>query len=271
MSPQWRDEVGIFLGPRAVALTRMQRGLRPRCVAENVVGVPGGGSGDWTAALVAVRRELVGPAWRDANVRVIVADHWLRYAVAPWSAELDNDAERLAHGRLVLQEIYRDDLAGMTVALADTAPRRPQLVCAMPSGLRSDLDNALGEAGLRLVSLQPHLVVAFNRWRSRMPAEGGWFVTIDEGSLAAVRLEGDRWQEVHCVRVGEDWSSDLRRLRTFGRLATGRAEGGRVLVDAPPWLRRVAATSGDELEWLEPDGRFVDTLEKLAQLKEARA
>ncbi|MCC7199288.1 MAG: hypothetical protein IT483_07255 [Gammaproteobacteria bacterium] len=240
-------------------------------MAENTVSVPDGSLGDWTGALAAVRRELGSPAWRAANVRVIVADHWVRYAVAPWSADLDSDAERLAHGRLVLQQIYGDDLAGMTVALADTAPRRAQLVCAMPSQLRSDLNLVLAEAGLRLVSLQPHLVVAFNRWRSRMSADGGWFVTIDEGSLAAVRLERDSWQEVHCVRIGDDWSSDLRRLQTFGRLASGRADGGRVLVDAPPWLRRVAATAGDQLEWLEPDGRIADTLEKLAQLKEAHA
>ena len=34
MSPLWRDEVGIFIGPRRIVLNRMSRGLRPACVAD---------------------------------------------------------------------------------------------------------------------------------------------------------------------------------------------------------------------------------------------
>jgi hypothetical protein len=44
-----------------------------------------------------------------------------------------------------------------------------------------------------------------------------------------------------------------------------------VLVDAPFWLRRVAAATSDGLEWLEADGDAVGTLEKLSQIKELHA
>ena len=38
MSPLWRDEVGLYLSPRRVVLTRMKRGIRPVHAAErNVV------------------------------------------------------------------------------------------------------------------------------------------------------------------------------------------------------------------------------------------
>jgi hypothetical protein len=200
----------------------------------------------------------------------VISDHWVRYAIAPWSPALADEEERLSHGRLILQDVYGDGMSGWTVALAETLSRRPQLVCAIPRDLQAQLQNILQPAGLRLLSLQPHLVVAFNRWRSRMPETGGWFVTIDEGSLAAVRLELDSWEEVHCVRIGSDWSADLKRLQTFGRLASGRTEGCRVLVDAPHWLRRVAAATSDGLEWLEPDGEANGTLEKLSRVKELR-
>lgn len=272
MSPLWRDEVGIFLGPRGAVLTRLQRGLRPRSVADRTLAVADGRPNDWSQALAAARSELQDPSWQRANARVVIADLWVRYAIAPWSRDLVDDDERLAHGKLILQQVYGDEMRDWTVRLAETVARRAQLVCAIPSQLKSDVDQVLATAGLRLLSLQPHLVVAFNRWRSRMSAAGGWFVTIDDGSLAAVRLERDSWEEVHCVRVGDDWSADLRRLQTFGRLACGPpSDGCSVLVDAPPWLRRVASARSEGLEWLESDGDGGGTLETLARIKESHA
>lgn len=272
MSPLWRDEVGIFLGPRGAALTRLQRGLHPRSLAGKNLSVADARSNDWSPTLAALGNELQNPSWRQANARVVLADLWVRYAIAPWSQELVDDDERLAHGRLILQQVYGDEMHDWTVRLAETVSRRAQLVCAIPSQLKSDLERLLEPAGLRLLSLQPNLVVAFNRWRSRLSSAGGWFVTIDDGSLAAVRLEGDNWEEVHCVRVGNDWSADLNRLQTFGRLACGpMSEGCRVLVDAPPWLRRVVSARSAGLEWLESGGIGAGTLEALAQVKELHA
>jgi hypothetical protein len=245
--------------------------LRSQSVAEKTLALPDGSLNDYSSTLAAVSKELENPVWRHANARVVIADHWVRYAIVPWSLELADDDERLAHGRLILRQVYGDEMGDWTVALAETIAGHARLVCAIPSQLQVGLQSVLELAGLRLLSLEPHLVVAFERWRSRMPGVGGWFVTIDEGSLAAVRLERDSWEEVHCVRIGSDWSADLKRLQTFGRLASGRSEGCKVLVDAPPWLRRVAAVTSDALEWLEADGDAVGTQQKLSQIKDLHA
>jgi len=271
VSPQWRDEVGIFLGPRRIVLNRMRRGLRPVCVAERTVAVEGGGFNGWQPALAVLAAELADSRWRNANTRVIIANHWARFTIVPWSADLADDAERLAHGRLLLQEVFGDAVNGWTVALGETVTGRPQLACAIPAELPAELGDILQTAGLRTISLQPHLVVSFNRWRHRMPPAGGWLVVIDDGTLAAVRLNRDRWEEVHCVRIGTDWSAELRRLQTFGRLAGGHPDSSRVLVEAPFWLRRIAVDTSESLEWLEPGDAAAGTLEKLAQLAEMHA
>lgn len=266
MSPLWRDEVGIFLGPRRIVLNRMHRGLRPVCVAEHASAVAAGGFNGWAPALSVLSAELADARWRNANTRIVIANHWVRYAVVPWSKDLSDDAERLAHGRLLLQEIYGDAVAGWSVALGETTFGRAQLACAMPSELQAELQLILESAGLRMLSLQPHLVVSFNRWRRRISEAGGWLVQIDEGTLAAVRLNGDSWEEVHCVRIGTDWSSELKRLQTFGRLASGRSESARVLVEAPFWLRQIAAETSESLEWLDPADEVTGTLDRLAQI-----
>ncbi len=266
MSLLWRDEVGIFLGPRRIVLNRMRRGLRPVCVAEHASTVAAGGYNGWAPALSVLAAELADARWRQANTRIVIANHWVRYAVVPWSKDLSDEAERLAHGRLLLQEIYGDAVDGWTVALGETTFGRSQLACAMPSELQAELQLILDSAGLRMLSLQPHLVVSFNRWRRRMTPAGGWLVQIDEGTLAAVRLDGDSWEEVHCVRIGTDWSAELKRLQTFGRLASGRSEASRVLVEAPFWLRQIAADTSESLEWLDPADEVTGTLDRLAQI-----
>jgi hypothetical protein len=249
----------------------MRRGLRPACVASKALAITASATNDWGRTLAAVGDELRKEQWRCANARVVIADQWARYAVVPWSAALANDEERLAHGRLILQDIYGDEMTDWTFASSDSSYRRAQVVCAIPMPLLAELQAVLAEAALRLLSLQPHLVTAFNRWRLRVPEAGGWFVTIDSGLLTAVRLAGKTWQEVHTVRFRTDWQDDLRRLLTLGRLAGGGGDGGSVLVDSSVRMRHIAAEKNAGLEWLEPDDRARGTLEMLARAKELPA
>jgi hypothetical protein len=271
VSPLWRDEVGIFIGPRRVVLNRMSRGLRPTCVADYASLVEGGGFTDWEPTLAVLAAALSDRHWQDARARVVIANHWVRYAIVPWRSELAEESERVAYGRLLLQEVYGDDLADWTVTLGQTTAGRSQLACAIPAGLEEQLRAILAEARLQLLSLQPHLVVSFNRWRHRVSAPGGWLVVLDDGTLAAARLTEESWAEVHSVRIGGDWTVELGRLQTFGRLAGANQESSRVLVEAPHWLRRVAGQHDGSLEWLEPDPGQAGTLETLAQLAEMHA
>lgn len=271
MSPLWRDEVGIFIGPRRVVLNRMSRGLRSACVADHVAPVEGGCFNHWEPPLAVLTAELSHERWQDARSRVVIANHWVRYAIVPWRPELAEETERLAYGRVLLQQVYGDDLADWAVTLGHTAPGRAQLACAIPAVLQEQLGGILAAAKLQLLSLQPHLVVSFNRWRHRVAAPGGWLVVLDDGALAAARLAEDSWAEVHSVRIGGDWTVELGRLQTFGRLAGADQQSSRVLVEAPHWLRRIAGRHDGSLEWLEPEPGEAGTLEKLAQLAEMHA
>lgn len=103
---------------------------------------------------------------------------------------------------------------------------------------------------MRLVSLQPLLVSAYNEWRHRLPAEGGWFVCVEDGALTAARLSADAWDRVYAARIGADWSRELLRLRAFARVASSSSESGRVFVHAPPRFRSLASVEDPGLEWL---------------------
>jgi hypothetical protein len=251
VSPLWRDEIGAYLAPHKLALTRLARGLKPRTTGSAgwLNEVPG--DMHWSAALGALDGLLGKQEWQGALLRLVVSDHWARYAIVPYAASLSGAGERLAHARHVLAGIYGEVVSEWTVTLSDSPPGTAQVACGIPNALIEDLRNLLARRQVQMLSLQPQLISAYNHWRARLPDGGAWFVSIEQGSLAAARLVPGGWDRVHSVRIGANWTVELRRLQTFGRLANAKGDEGRVYVDAPAALRLAAGESGAELVWLE--------------------
>lgn len=267
MSPLWRDEIGVFIGPAKVVLARMRRGLRPKCVAEQGVSVDVANSGDWQPAITALGQQLANELWQNANVRIVVSDHWARYAMLPWSPELVRPAERMAHARMILDSTYGDVADSWTISLSDNPPRTASIVSAIPTQLLDQLHTALASHKLNIVSLQPHLIVAYNGWRDKLPDSAAWFASIDDGSLAALHITDGRCDRVRSVRISDDWGAEMRRMQTMGRLAQGRPAEGQVFVDAPSWLRDEADTNNAALKWLEDDRAPQNIADKVSLLK----
>lgn len=266
MSPLWRDEVGVFLGPGKLVMSRMRRGLRGACVAQHFAPVNESQAGDWSGGLRALSTELADPKWHDAHLRVVLADAWVRYALVPGSAALISDEERSQHARFIVAEVYGDAMDDWDIALTEIGGTDGFVAAAIPRALVEGI-RALRSGSARIAAIQPQLIAAFNAWAWRLPASGGWFVTIEQSSLSAAHFSARGWDRVHSVRIGREWSAELRRLRTFGRLALGSSADERVFVDAPLWLRRIAGSAGDGLEWLEEQRPGAGTLDTLVELK----
>jgi hypothetical protein len=250
VSRPWREEVAIYVAPRRLALVRLARGLRRRVVAATELAVHPGVGNEVERALARLAEVLTEPTWQGADVRAVVADPWVRYGIVPWPGARLDGAGRLTHARYVLADAYGEAVSDWAVTLADTPPGHSYVACAMPSSLRGALEETVSRAGLRLVSLQPQLVFAFNAWRHRLPPDDAWFVSVDDGSLCAVHLRQGAWDRIHMARLSPDWRVELERLQAFTRLTRGAVGVGRIYVDAPAWLRR-GAEPGPGIEWLE--------------------
>jgi hypothetical protein len=251
VSPLWRDEIAIYLAPRRLALVRRARGIEPRVVAATELALATGTFGEVGPVLARLGEVLSEPTWHNARARVVVADHpWARYGIVPWPTARLDAAGRVTHARYVLGDAFGEGMAEWAVTLADTPPGNSFVACAMPASFRSALEETLAPARLALASLHPRLIVAFNAWRHRLPADDAWFVTLDDDSMSAVHLANGTWDRVHTARLSPDWKLELQRLQVFGKLTRAAGAVGRMFVDAPACVRRGAgATTG--IEWLE--------------------
>jgi hypothetical protein len=271
VSPLWRDEVGIYLAQRRLCLVRIRRGIRPTLAREEDHVEPLAAPG-WETALGLLESQLAQGEWSDARVRVVIADQWVRYSVVPWSDALSSGAERLAHARELMAGVFGEAMSEWTVSMSEAPPGASRLASAMPTTLLESLRELTGRHGQKLASVQPQLIAAYNTWRHILPsAAAAWFVTVEQGSLAALRMCGDGIDRVHAVRIGLDWARELKRLQTFGRLASESPADGRVYVDLPEALRMLKPGLSTDLEWLDEPNPPLTTLHQLEHLRRRAA
>jgi hypothetical protein len=254
----------------------MQRGVHPTLSAEHEQRFEGVTDESWSRALEALGTMLAQEPWRASRIRIVLADHWARYAIVPWVAALSSNDERLAHGRQLLGSAYGDAVAGWEVRISEAPPRATRVVCAISGELIAAVRSVCLAHGCKLLSLQSQLVASYAAWRHALPVSNAWFVSIEKGSMAAARLSRHGWDRVHVVRIGADWTRELKRLQTFGRLASHAPEEGKVYVEAPHAWREIAvaaAGSGDAggLQWLEDGGAELTTLQRLARTRRMAA
>jgi len=255
---------------------RLQRGARPKPVAEHEQRFENVKNDSWEVPLSALSALLAQSPWSGARTRVVLADHWARYIIVPWSAELRSNEERLGHARQLLDSSFGEAVAGWEVRISDAPPQATRVACAMHGELIAGIRAACEAAGATLVSLQPQLIDAYAVWRHRLPQANSWFVSIEQGSLTAARLGRNGWDRVYGVRIGTDWLRELKRLQTFGRVARNRPEDGQVYVDAPHSWREVAvsASAGADisgLQWLDESKAPLTTLQRLTQARRMAA
>jgi hypothetical protein len=271
VSLSWRDEIGVYLAPSRVLMIRVGRGLRPKVIAEHEHAVTTDNFNDWKGPLTVLEQMLEEPEWRRAPARLVVADCWVRYALVPWSADLGSADEQLSHARQVLIRLFGNAVSDWSVCVSQAPPGHARVACAMPAQMLTTVREIHTRRAVKLLSLQPQLLASYNNWRAQLPASGAWFVTIGEGTLAAARLGTRAWDRVHSLRIGSDWTRDLKRLQVFGRLASGRPEEGDVYVDAPAAWREVAGPAAGDLHWLEENSDARTTLQRLGRLRRLAA
>jgi len=252
VSPLWRDRFCISLAPGRVGLVRFARGWKPKLVRSEFVAdtsASDDASGIATIKLLASILAEGKPAFGEASV--VLSDAFVRYLVLPWSAEAidDRDWEALAQHELRL--VYGDAALEWATAVHWQGPGRPVVACAAPRVLIDGVKETLRAARLRLRSLSPYFVAAFNSCRSQLPADASWFGVVDAGRFSFGGIEEGRWASVASRRVGSDGKLRLTETLEQEVLGSDRAfEPGRVFVFSPEWA--VTAVENDEGWSVEP-------------------
>lgn len=257
MSPLWRDKVLIALSPERVVLLRLRRGLRPQRVANTVIAVPPGAADvAWKAPVEALARLLLASKeWQDADVSVVLSNHFARYQLVPWSEAVTRREERDAYVREVYAQVYGEGAGEWALRVSETGIDAPWLACAVDRALLDQIEEAVTHGKGKLVSVMPHLMSVFNAMRSTLRARDAWFVQVERGRLLLGLILNGQWQALSSRQIaGDGWHRELPLLLEREAQLKGLTHIPRgVYVSAPEAQQAVLDGAGKWVyRWLRP-------------------
>jgi hypothetical protein len=232
----WRDRLGVALFPDRLLLARVGRGMRARLKHKEMMTLVPAEPGTplWQPAVDALAGKVAAGALSGTEASVVLSSFFVHYTLVPWSDALGSEEEEIAFVRHCFARIYGDQASGWTLKLSRSAPGKAQLACGVETALIDALNKAMKPAGRTYCSLQPHLMVSFNRWRARLGERPMWFVAAEPGLLSLALLRDGQWQSVRTVKVGADWLKQLPGVLTREEcLVDSTADCNDVLLFAP--------------------------------------
>lgn len=195
MLPLWRENVRIVLAPHQVALVRLARGSKKRVIDRKCMACDVRSEPNWMVPIEALREMLRHTGVSRGNASVVLSDHFVRYLVLPWSADLVSDAELLGFARARFAKVFGEAAQRWNVQLSPAPPGHPQLAAAVESPLVDALASAFAGSAVRLASIRPAFVAQFNEARSRLRPDA-WLVSADRGRMLIARIADGKWGSV---------------------------------------------------------------------------
>ena len=198
MSLLWRNrELRIGLAPERVYVS-----------GASSLDLPAG-DGGWAAALEALPGILKG---RNGAASVVLADQLVRYALLPHNETLKSDEQWAALARHRFSVLHGPRVEEWEVRVARTAPSGVRLACAVDKALLSQMCEIFQKAGVKLATVQPFLVAAFNRIRRRVGNGSCWIVVEEPGRLTLALVQRGAWVAIRARRSDAQWRKVLGEI-----------------------------------------------------------
>jgi hypothetical protein len=165
--------------------------------------------GSWQVPLAALPGALAG---QKGEASVVLADQFVRYALLPWNETLKSREQWAALATHRFNTLHGPRATDWQINVAETAPMGPRLACAVDRTLINQLAEIFVQANIRLASVQPFLIAAFNRIRKTVGNGSCWIVVEEPGRLTLALISHGMWVAIRGRRADRGWRSALPEI-----------------------------------------------------------
>ncbi|MCB5188736.1 hypothetical protein LG200_12070 [Methylobacillus caricis] len=223
MSPSWLEQwrprrllssITLALYPDRIVWLRTRRGLNIQVEDKGILEIATA-NGAWQPVLESLPQALSQAGAGGLSARVLISNHFMRYAIVPNPDGATSRAERQSLCRYAFERVHGAAVADWELQLSLAAVGGSALASALDRELTQMLRLHLKSAGASLVSVQPYLMAAYNQ--SASPAGDGIFALAEPQRLCLLAWQSGSWVAVQQQRAGADWpvllQSHVSRLR----------------------------------------------------------
>ena len=210
MSRLFRDRLLIGLAPAEITVLRLRGLFKEKLIEKATIACDATfGNEPWQGAVAALKALRIEGRSR---VTVVLANHFVRYAIVPWSDALGTEQEKQAYVRHHFAKIYGERAKSWALRSSDSASGAPRLASAVDADLVAQISNRFPKGGgAKLVSVQPQLMAKFNASRAAVPAAGAWLVLAEPDRACVALHAGGCWRSVQNAKGA--WLDLLERER----------------------------------------------------------
>lgn len=233
MSRLWIDRLEIALAPQRIALVRRRRFTDKVIESKTLPCISSDPAKPWDGSLEALRRAVADPIWQRAGAQVVLSNHFVRYAVVTRPAGVRAAAEQVALVKHRFNAIFGTMAQNWAIRTSQNGTDSV-LAAAVDQSLIDGLRETLRVGGVRITSMQPLLMAAFNRLRGRIGQQALWYVLVEPGKVCIAGVRDGVWLVTDTQRCGSNVVAELPRMIEQTALSHDVGlDSKKVIIDAP--------------------------------------
>jgi len=168
----------------------------------------------WAVALETLERLLAEHASAGAHLSVVISGHFSRFCLVPWSAEISSPEELRGFAQVCFEDLYGVPSQPWSIVLSAEPAGFDRVAVALPEDLLQRLRGLVKGRGLRLDSVQPYVMAAFNHFDQRLGDDDFLFVVAEPVRSVLLLAQEGRWVAVRSVGSND---SDTALAALIGR------------------------------------------------------
>jgi hypothetical protein len=208
----------------------------------------------WSVALETLDRLLGEHTRAGAELTVVVSGHFCRFCLVPWSEQISSPDELHEFARLCFEDLFGAPSQPWSLVISAEPAGYERIAGALPQDLLERLRTLASGRGLRLRSVQPHLMAAFNHFDKSFEAGDFLFVVAEPVRSVMLLAREGRWTAVRSVGSGD---SDAALAALIGRESQLQASTSErplnIYLHAPARIDSPPHVPGVHLRTLEED------------------
>jgi hypothetical protein len=157
----------------------------------------------------ALQQILREPFSHDADATVVISNHFVRYAMVPWSEHLVSDDEKRAWVKHHFVELYGELPGAPEYRWSEDRPDAACVASAVDGEFVGEIRAAFEPTSLRLRSVQPYLMAVFNRWKQHAKGSSAWILVPETGRVCIGAITNGGWRTITSKKMGADWQFEL--------------------------------------------------------------
>jgi hypothetical protein len=219
----------------------------------------------WPAATDALAALLQAHAQAGGELRVLLSNHFTRVLLIPWVEQVTSPQELASYACICFEDIYAEPAAGWTLRLSPEAAGRARLAAALPDELLGRLQNQAKSVGWRLLSVQPYLMAAFNRFSTAVAQDDFLFIVAEPGRSSLLQARDGHWTSARAVSLANsDAALNALIARECALQRLDSAESATVYLHTPGRLEPFDSVAAQHLDRLWPLGQGDDLLHAMS-------